>query len=117
MKKNLYKLYLLILILIPVVLLILPADFFDKGESICLSVFLFDIECYACGMTRAIQHLIHLDFSIGYEYNKLSIIVLPVLILSYFNEIKRIIKIIKSIYLYILGTSSKKKNIKRSLKE
>jgi len=74
------------------VLLILPADFFDKGESICLSVFLFDIECYACGLTRAIQHLIHLDFSIGYEYNKLSIFVFPLLIVSYSGEIKRIFR-------------------------
>ena len=92
MKKNLYKLYLVILILIPIVLLILPADFFDKGESICLSVFLFDIECYACGLTRAIQHLIHLDFSIGYKYNKLSIFVFSLLIVSYYGEIKRIFR-------------------------
>lgn len=94
MKKNLYKLYLVILILIPIVLLILPADFFDKGESICLSVFLFDIECYACGLTRAIQHLIHFDFSIGYEYNRLSILVFPFLIVSYYGEIKRVISIL-----------------------
>ena len=94
MKKNLYKLYLLILILIPIVLLLLPADFFDKGESICLSVFLFDIECYACGLTRAIQHLIHFDFSIGYEYNRLSILVFPFLIVSYYGEIKRVISIL-----------------------
>ena len=44
-------------------------------DSICLSLFLFDTECYACGMTRAIQHLIHFDFLTGYNYNKLSIIV------------------------------------------
>ena len=94
MKKNLYKLYLVILILIPIVLLILPADFFDKGESICLSFFLFDVECYACGLTRAIQHLIHFDFSIGYEYNRLSILVLPFLIVSYYGEIKRVINIL-----------------------
>jgi len=94
MKKNLYKLYLVILILIPIVLLILPADFFDKGKSICLSIFLFDIECYACGLTRAIQHLIHFDFSIGYEYNRLSILVFPFLIVSYYGEIKRVLSIL-----------------------
>ena len=94
MKKNLYKLYLVILILIPIVILILPADFFDKGKSICLSIFLFDIECYACGLTRAIQHLIHFDFSIGYEYNRLSILILPLLIVYYCAEIKRIINIL-----------------------
>ncbi len=96
MKKKFYKLYLLLLILIPIVLLVLPADFFDTGDSVCLSVVFLEKECYACGMTRAIQHFIHFDFSIGYAYNKLSVIVFPLLILSYFNEIKRIIKIIKS---------------------
>ena len=97
MKKNLYTLYLVILILIPIVLLILPADFFDKGESICLSVSLFDSECYACGLTRAIQHLIHFDFSIAYEYNKLSIIVFPFLMLSYYNETRRVFNLVRSI--------------------
>ena len=96
MKKKFYKLYLLLLILIPIVLLVLPADFFDTGDSVCLSVVFLEKECYACGMTRAIQHFIHFDFSIGYAYNKLSVIVFPLLILSYFNEIKRIIKVIKS---------------------
>ena len=94
MKKNFQKLELIILILIPIILFLLPANFFDSGKSICLSVFLFDSECYACGLTRAIQHLIHLDFSIGYGYNKLSIIVLPLLIFSYFNEIKRVVNLI-----------------------
>ena len=97
MKKNLDALYLVILILIPIVLLILPADFFDKGESICLSVSLFDSECYACGLTRAIQHLIHFDFSIAYEYNKLSIIVFPFLMLSYYKETRRVFNLVRSI--------------------
>ena len=97
MKKNLDALYLVILILIPIVLLILPADFFDKGESICLSVSLFDTECYACGLTRAIQHLIHFDFSIAYEYNKLSIIVFPFLMLSYYKETRRVFNLVRSI--------------------
>ena len=97
MKKNLDALYLVILILIPIVLLILPADFFDKGKSICLSVSLFDSECYACGLTRAMQHLIHFDFSIAYEYNKLSIIVFPFLMLSYYKEIRRVFNLVRSI--------------------
>ena len=90
MKNILYRLYLIILLSIPVLLIIFPADFFDAGDSICLSILFFDSECYACGMTRAIQHLIHFDFLIGYEYNKLSIIVLPLLIFSYYGEVKRI---------------------------
>ncbi len=96
MRKYLNRLYLIILILIPFILLILPADYFDHGNSKCFSVLLLDSECYACGMTRAIQHLIHFNFSIAYEYNKLSIIVFPLLILAYYKEIRRISNLIFS---------------------
>jgi hypothetical protein len=63
------------------VLLALPADHFDKGESVCLSKLLANTECYACGMTRGIQHLVHLDFIAAYEYSKLSFVVLPLLVI------------------------------------
>lgn len=68
-----------ITILAPIILLLLPVDFFDKGESVCLSKYLAGIECYACGLTRATMHFIHFDFSEAWEYNKLSFIVVPML--------------------------------------
>jgi hypothetical protein len=68
-----------LIIVTPLVLLALPANFFDKGESICLSKVFLDLDCYACGMTRACQHLIHLEFEEAYAYNMLSFIVLPLL--------------------------------------
>jgi hypothetical protein len=95
MKNNYPKIYLAVLLIIPLVLLLLPSTFFDSGDSICMSVIFFDRECYACGMTRAIQHLIHFDFSISYSYHKLSFIVLPILIISFIKEIKRILVILK----------------------
>ena len=70
---------LLLIVVLPIVLLILPKNFFDNGESICLSKVLFDFECYACGMTRACMHLIHFDFEDAYAYNMLSFIVFPLL--------------------------------------
>jgi hypothetical protein len=69
------------------VLLILPADFFDEGQSICISVLLFDETCFGCGMTRAIQHLIHFNFFTAYSYNKLAIIVLPLLVYVWGKEL------------------------------
>lgn len=89
-SKTLYRIYLTILLIIPIILLILPASYFDEGQSICLSVLLLDKSCYACGMTRAIQHLIHLDFTTAWEFNKLSLIVFPLLSFSYFKEVKRV---------------------------
>jgi len=68
-----------ILIIAPIILLFLPVDYFDKGESVCLSVQLAGIECYACGLTRATMHFIHFDFSQAWMFNKLSFIVVPML--------------------------------------
>ncbi len=61
-------------------LLILPADYFDTGSPMCVSVLLLGKECYGCGMTRAVQHLIHFDFESAYHFNKLSFVVFPLLV-------------------------------------
>src|SRR5882724_3151730 len=77
----------------PGILLLLPASFFDNGRTICLSQLLFHQECYACGMTRGIMHLVHLQFEEAYAYNMLSFIVLPLLIViwiqCFFKELRR----------------------------
>ncbi|MFD2891414.1 DUF2752 domain-containing protein [Flavobacterium chuncheonense] len=78
-KKVVFYTRNIITIIAPFVLLLLPVDFFDKGDSICLSKSLAGIECYACGMTRATMHFIHFDFTKAWEYNKLSFIVIPML--------------------------------------
>ena len=91
MKKKYPKIYLAVLIIIPLVLLLLPSTFFDNGDSVCISVVVFDRECYACGMTRALQHLLHLDFVIAYEYNPISFLALPLLVFIYLKEIKKFI--------------------------
>jgi hypothetical protein len=64
---------------LPLVLLLMPADSFDTGPTLCLSKLLAGIECFGCGMTRAIMHLIHLDFAAAAAYNKGCFIVFPVL--------------------------------------
>ena len=69
------------LIALPIILWLLPSDYFDKGQSLCLSVLLFNKKCYACGMTRAIMHIMHGNLQIASSYNKLSFIVLPLLIM------------------------------------
>lgn len=63
----------------PIVLLLLPADFFDQGESICLSKVLFKVECFACGLTRACMHLIHGEFEEAFAWHMWSFIALPAL--------------------------------------
>lgn len=83
------------IMLVPLILLALPATFFDTGESVCLSHVLFDMDCYGCGMTRAIQHLIHLDWQEAWNLNKLSFVVLPLLLGVGFSEVKKSLFLLK----------------------
>lgn len=78
-RKLLAYLRLAFLTAVPITLLVLPSTFFDEGESICISKMLLDAECPGCGITRGIMHLVHFDFQIAWDYNKLSFIVFPAL--------------------------------------
>ena len=71
---------------------IIPPNFFDNGQTTCLSLLLFDKPCLGCGMTRAIQHLIHFDFTSAYNLNKISFLVFPILIFFWIKEFLKILK-------------------------
>ena len=78
-KQILLGIKLFFRVLIPIVLLALPATYFDKGQSLCISKLFFNVECPACGLTRACMHLIHFDFEQAFEYNMMCFITFPVL--------------------------------------
>jgi len=78
-RKIVFYTRIIVTMIAPFVLWMLPVDFFDSGDSICLSKMLANIECYACGLTRATMHFIHFDFIKAWEFNKLSFIVVPML--------------------------------------
>jgi hypothetical protein len=67
------------IVVLPFFLLILPPDFFDQGQSICISKALLNMECYGCGMTRAVMHFIHFDFATAWSFNKLVFLIVPLL--------------------------------------
>lgn len=84
MKKLILKFWkyikIISLVSIPIILWILPSDFFDKGQSIGIFALLgLEDYVYSTGMTRAIMHLMHFDFKGALEYNVLSFFVLPLL--------------------------------------
>ena len=78
-RVALSKATLLFVITVPIILFLLPLDFFDHGKPFCLSRLLFDMECYGCGLTRACKHLMHLDYERAFYYNISSFIVLPII--------------------------------------
>lgn len=78
MNKLIDWAYLAVLVITPIVLLILPADYFNDGPTLCPSMRFFHVECPGCGMTRAIMHLIHFDFDSAAYFNAGSFLAAPV---------------------------------------
>ena len=74
-------LFFVFLLSVPICLIALPVNYFDEGDSLCLSIMLFGKECYGCGMTRAIMHIIHFDFQSAFDFNRLSFVVFPLLVM------------------------------------
>ena len=71
----------IVLMIIPIFLWIVPAgQFDDTGVIICPSRFIFDIECFGCGMTRAVLHMHHGDFEQAVYYNVFVLLIYPLLV-------------------------------------
>lgn len=77
-----------------IVLLWLPADFFDHGQTICPSKLFLDVECLGCGMTRAMQHLIHFEFQSAWHFNHLVVVVAPI---SFYVWLRSLLLALKSL--------------------
>ena len=99
MNKKWHYLVLAIMVIIPIVLILLPADYFDEGRATCLSVMVLGKECFACGMTRAAMHLIHLEWDMALYFNAASFIIFPLLAFGYawyFIQLLRKTELLKS---------------------
>ena len=80
-----HKGWLAALTIFPVLLWLLPATFFDRtGLELCPSKYFFDIECFGCGITRAVMHLHHFDWREAVYYNNLVVVVYPALVVTWF---------------------------------
>lgn len=80
------KIRLACLLAIPIALYCIPAGWIMHGHPVCLFRNLFGTECYGCGMTRAVFSLLRLDFGAAWEYNRLIVIVAPLLTYIYIKE-------------------------------
>jgi hypothetical protein len=79
-KKG-FKIFLSIgILIIPVAMYFVPLEWLKSQHSICLFRNLTGHECWGCGMTRAMFSAIHLRFYDALNFNRLSLVVLPLLI-------------------------------------
>jgi hypothetical protein len=90
---NIDKGMLVVYILVPISIFLLPMNFFDSDTTVvCLSRLLLDMECWGCGLTRSVMHALHGDFSGAWGYNKLIVVVLPLLIAVWAKNLWKILK-------------------------
>jgi len=72
------KLMLLGVISIPVVLFFIPMAWLEGAGTICLFKNIFGVECWGCGITRAIVSMAQLEPKKAIEYNWAVVIVFPI---------------------------------------
>lgn len=75
---------------LPFVLYLIPRHWIYEGHSICLFRNLFGIECWGCGMTRALFSVLDLHFTEAWNYNSAIVIVIPMLIWLWGRELHRL---------------------------
>src|SRR5437762_3271138 len=66
-------------ILLPGTFLVVPTSLIEARRPICLIRTFFVVKCLGCGMTRVISCVFHGKFKQAFEYNKLIIVVFPLL--------------------------------------
>ncbi len=93
-ERKLQCIKLFLLLLLPVVLYMIPTKGVYSGESICIFTNIFGVECWGCGITRAIFSALYFRFAEAWEYNRLVIIVLPLLLLLWLKTVVRLMKLI-----------------------
>jgi hypothetical protein len=82
----------ILLLFLPAALYFVPFDWLLSQHSICLYKNLTGHECYGCGMTRAIFSAMHFRFTEAFTYNRLYIIVLPLLMYLWVKTIVNVWK-------------------------
>ena len=84
------------LVLSPLVLRLLPADFFDDGPSLCPSKRFLDLECPGCGLTRGTQHFLHGEWEVALDYNPLVIVMVPLLGMVWLVQLVALIRFFRA---------------------
>jgi hypothetical protein len=92
MSNQLTKVMGIGMIFIPVALYFVPLDWLNGQHSICLFKNIFGIECWGCGITRATISVIQLDFSRAFHYNRLIVVVFPLLLYVWATTTYKLIK-------------------------
>ena len=89
------------IVITPLVLFFVPMEWLTGKHSLCLIKNLFGVECWGCGMTRAIVSTVQFQFVRAYSYNKLIVVVFPWLVYIWAKTIQRMLRPKKSLHLLL----------------
>ena len=74
-------------ILLPTIFAFIPTSWFEARHPVCLIRNVFGVPCPGCGMTRAISCVLHADFKKAFQYNRLVVVVFPLLCYTWLNVV------------------------------
>lgn len=57
-----------------------PTAWLERTPSVCLYWNVFGVHCPGCGMTRAFSALLHTDYARALSFNRLVVVVFPVIV-------------------------------------
>lgn len=83
------------LLSVALVVALFPMESMDEGSTLCLWTNLTGKNCYGCGISRAIIYFFRGDFTTAFHYNRLVILVAPLLL---FYWLKQLLLSSKNIY-------------------
>jgi len=86
-----------VIFLLPFILSMVSLDKLEGKHSICLIKNLFGVECYGCGITKAVIACVQFDFIRAFNYNKLIVIVMPLIVYLGVKEIVQCVKTIENV--------------------
>jgi hypothetical protein len=70
---------------------LVPARWVEMAPPVCVFRNLFGISCPGCGMTRAFSALLHADLSAAMGYNRLVLVVFPILCAVIVRDVAKLI--------------------------
>ena len=80
----------IVTVIVLITIVVLPyvlQNLIDDSITLCLFKKLTGHECWGCGMTRAVNSIMRLDFKEAYEYNTMVFIVFPMLVVFFIQRL------------------------------
>lgn len=99
--KTAWMIYSTAIAIMLLLLFILPGDMILNNTPLCESISKYNIECFACGMTRGFVHISEFEFAEARSSNGGSIYVFTVFLLNSVLFVKYLFKFKKSLKLLL----------------